>query len=221
MTNSDAGQRESCARVDYLSYLCVVCGDEFQPRRKDQVTCGNKKCRHGRPRLVIRKKEHEEYVIRTLARRRNRVLSEYRLFERGTPVRDHYTEKVKYVKDNTNKFSRCKQCGTEFLDGLGRPTPSPFEFCGESLLKTGDCKKLWLEARPQVVAKPAKFTVVTPEDTKPHKRVGVSKVIKMPRLLHNYCATCVEVVVRNGAEVRRTKGMYRPVDHECGEVVTQ
>jgi hypothetical protein len=51
------------------------------------------------------------------------------------------------------------------------------------------------------------------------KEARTSERQTMPRRYENYCPVCVEVVMRNGVEVRRTKGMYRSKDHDCGEVV--
>jgi hypothetical protein len=51
------------------------------------------------------------------------------------------------VKDKSQRFSRCSECGEPFVDGKGRPTPSPFEFCGESknVGQMGVCKQEWLQ----------------------------------------------------------------------------
>jgi hypothetical protein len=43
------------------------------------------------------------------------------------------------------RFSRCMECGEEFVDGDGEPTISEFAFCDESLLQQGDCKREWLK----------------------------------------------------------------------------
>jgi hypothetical protein len=51
-------------------------------------------------------------------------------------------------KDIDRRFSRCLECATEFVDEQGRPTPSAFEFCGESERVTGPCKKEWLKKHP-------------------------------------------------------------------------
>jgi hypothetical protein len=45
--------------------------------------------------------------------------------------------------------------------------------------------------------------------------------LTMPRVLRTFCPNCIDVVKVAGKEVRRTAGMYRPVEHECGEVVAQ
>jgi hypothetical protein len=222
MQNSDVGQRDSCAGEDFLSYLCAVCGCEFQPRRKDQVTCGNKRCRHGRPRLAIRAQEHEAYVERQLARRCNRVLSEYRLLERGTQARDNYKENkpnLNKIKDRFQRHSLCVQCGTVFVDDNGKTTPSPFAFCGETALTTGDCKRAWLDALHKPSAPVVKFQCMTLDDTKQGKRFNAPKHQNMPKSRTYFCPLCVEVVMKKGKEVRRTTGMYRQKDHECGEVI--
>lgn len=45
-------------------------------------------------------------------------------------------------------FSRCLECGTAYVDAEGKRTLSQFEFCGETPLTMGDCKKAWLKKHP-------------------------------------------------------------------------
>lgn len=225
MSNSPEGQREACATMQDLLGTCVVCNVFFERRQHNQITCGADKCRKYRQQYRLRELHHEAYVELTWSRRRAKSLTLFRVRSNGPQTHDHYQDKERYVKDTINKYSRCTQCGVIFVDGQGRETPSGFEFCGESLLLTGECKKMWLAAReaarPQTTHVPGKFKHVTPEDTKPTKRVRAPKTVDMPRNLMNFCCNCIDVVVgKDGKEIRRTRGMYRPVNHDCGEVRT-
>jgi hypothetical protein len=47
------------------------------------------------------------------------------------------------------RFSRCLQCGTEFVDEKGRATLSGFAFCGETATANGNCKQEWLAVHPE------------------------------------------------------------------------
>jgi hypothetical protein len=40
----------------------------------------------------------------------------------------------------------------------------------------------------------------------------------MPRLLKNFCPTCVEMVLVGDKPVRVTRGVYLPIEHQCGSV---
>jgi hypothetical protein len=121
MTNLQDTQREQCAGVDFVSHTCVVCGVEFNPRQYNQVTCGATGCRFGRHRRAIRAQEHKQHVQRTWDRRRAKSLVVFISETRGPKSRDSYKEAHTLVRDKGAVYSRCLQCGTDFVDGEGRP----------------------------------------------------------------------------------------------------
>jgi len=47
-----------------------------------------------------------------------------------------------------SSFSRCLECGEEFVDGKGEQKFSEFAFCGETRLQQGKCKPKWLSKHP-------------------------------------------------------------------------
>ena len=184
----DAGQRETCAKVDFLSYLCVVCGKPYPPRRKDQKTCGQKACRHGAPRLAIRKAQHEAVEFARRERRRTRALTEYRLYERGTQCRDNYKESNKLVKDKKQQFSKCEFCKTPF-EAL-----SGFAFCGETAIADGACKKAYYEARPNIVAPVFGRTRFASHLDLHQARLFEKPGKGIPQSKTNFCPRCKEYV---------------------------
>lgn len=223
-----AEPREQYATVDFLLHTrnCVVCSAEYVARQHNQVTCGADVCRWSRLPYVQRAIEHAGVVERGWARRRAKSTIDLMSQTRGPKMRDKQAcvDAEKIVKTKINKYSRCTFCGEEFVDGKGRPTPSGFEFCGESLLTTGECKRSWLASRVAPTVAPVQFNVVTPEDEEKArtKRIHAPKVLKMPRTYAHFCATCVEVVVDGtGKVLRRTKGVYRVIDHECSTVTVR
>jgi hypothetical protein len=139
--------------------------------------------------------------------------------------RDDYREEHKIVRDKTQAYSHCKHCGTQFVDSHGKPVVKQFAFCGEELSVQGKCKKDWIEACDlSVKAKKPTPSISQPLDEErlaDTSRIHGPKVKKMPRKFASFCPNCVEVVVVNGRETRRTKGMYREIEHECGDVVRE
>jgi len=118
--------------------------------------------RNDKKKVAKRERQTEVQWARRRAKSRVDLLSETRGPERrdGKALR----EVEKYVVDRFQRYSRCHHCGKEFV------TPSGFAFCGESLLKAGDCKKAWLITRPVQQPREPKFNMVTPEDADHAKR---------------------------------------------------
>jgi len=217
ISNCGAAPREQCAGVDFLSHTCVVCGGDFVPRQYNQVTCGAVGCRFGRQRRAIRALEHASSVERGWKRRRAKSLVDFLSQTRGTKARDSYKEAKVVVKDKEQSFSRCSNCNTDFELPDGKKVTSPSQFCSKV------CREAWIEAHPIRFALPEKKQLVRDavdeERLANGKRIHAPKVLRMPRTYKSFCPTCVEVVVDpDGKEVRRTIGMYRAVEHDCGEV---
>lgn len=97
-----------------------------------------------------------------------------------------------YIKDQ-QRFSRCKFCKTEFTNSEGRPTVSAFEFCGESPLTIGECKRKWREAVGDLLAPccNSRFNQVTQEDVDwALRQTPLKRSWTMPRLRRNFCPVC-------------------------------
>lgn len=82
----------------------------------------------------------------------------------GEPNRDVLKPPKAVGKKPEQQFSRCLFCNTEFTDAKGKSTLSSFAFCGETLYKVGNCKRLWLASRHVAQPVKPKFNMVTPED---------------------------------------------------------
>lgn len=64
-----------------------------------------------------------------------------------------------------------------------------------------------------------KFTQVTPEDVDWGNRQGRKGHTPMHRKHNNFCAVCVQVVIdKDKRQVRTTKGVYLPIEHQCNSV---
>ena len=202
--SSGEKQRENCAGVDFLSHSCCVCSKPFTPRQHNQVTCGALGCRWGRLKKAVRAAEHKEFVERGWARRRAKSAPELTGDRRGPQARDKFKDAERFVTDKQQRFSRCTNCGTEFQDGQGRPTPSSFQFCGETILVNGVCKAAWLAARP--TPKPVQVKSVVSDKLVEKriaktKRVHAPRIGKMPRKMLNFCPLCKEYVKQDHEHV--------------------
>lgn len=72
-------------------------------------------------------------------------------------------------------FSRCIECGEEFVDGKGEQKISEFAFCGRT--KEKDCRRAWLAKHKPAYDLPkpeARFHQVTPEDVAWGERQGLN-----------------------------------------------
>lgn len=65
-----------------------------------------------------------------------------------------------------------------------------------------------------------KFNNVTPDDVDwATKQRGFAHSLSMPRTMNNFCPKCTDAVVDDGKhEVRITRGVYRPINHDCPRV---
>jgi hypothetical protein len=117
------------------------------------------------------------------------------------------------------RFSHCVQCGEEFMDTEGKPTPSRFEFCGETELSSGACKRAWNEAHPPALPPhqaSSKFMDYDPAWDKLRAKALEQRFTGFK----NFCPNCIEVMVHGPDEriLGWMKGVYRAKDHECGVI---
>lgn len=191
-----ASTEDKCAGVQKVSGVCSECHKPFEKWRTDQVTCGIDKCRKGKTRRDIRKKNHDAFIEQQVARRRAKSMLMLYPQIRGAKMRDKEAciDPEKISKDKKQSYSRCAQCGAPFLNSNDKPITSMFAFCGETLLTTGECKRKWLDRQQSLKPLAVKHT--------PAKDLGEKETgrTRMGRLYTNYCPTCKE---------------YKAIDHEC------
>lgn len=129
---------------------------------------------------------------------------------RGTaPV---YKDKAQVIcKTKNQQFARCLECGEQFVDAEDKPTLSQFEFCGETPLTNGPCKKVWLgKHQPACLIRSVRFHTVTPEDVAWAKREPLAGgVRRLPGLrdgsllrLRKKCEACQRHVAAQHNSVR-------------------
>jgi hypothetical protein len=162
-----------------------------------QRVLGAERSRRYRARKSATRATTKRYYLQ-LSRRKAKSMAEFMAQPRGPKMRDGAAlkEAAKLHKDHLQKYSRCKHCLKPFVDGQGREVLSQFEFCGESLLVTGECKKAWLAALPVAKASQPQSTIATPEDHDWDERQG-SRKKPMGESKTNWCPECSAYVNQN------------------------
>ena len=99
------------------------------------------------------------------------------------------------------------ECGKEFVNEKNEPTPSPFEFCGETTLTQGPCNRAWLAKHPhRELPKPEPHTISALELDDLHvdeqKEWGRRRLLNLPSGLNqpltNFCPALGAYTQQNG-----------------------
>ena len=87
---------------------CTICGKEFKPYRKGQITCGNKQCQY---------EHHKRYLVNYNKKRRN----EKREYNKRWMAKKR-AEKAKLraeAKAKTSNEKKCETCFWRDYDDIG------------------------------------------------------------------------------------------------------
>jgi hypothetical protein len=203
ISNCGAATRETCAGVAilYSNLSCVVCRSDFTPSKFAPKTRTAPKYCSARCKDVatnwkkkgVRRKFND---AKRMVRRSAKSMVDFLGGTRGPSARDHYKQQPTVVIDDKQRYSRCLQCGTEWVDQNNKPVTSSFQFCGESLLRSGSCKQAWIEAHPVNLTLPEKEPVVRDfldeERLATTKRIHAPAKVKLSRRKLNFCGLCRE-----------------------------
>ena len=205
ISNSGAASREQCAGVHilYSNLSCVVCRSDFTPSKFAPKTRTAPKYCSARCKDVAtnwkKKGVRRKFTdAKRMVRRSAKSVVDFLGATRGTSARDNYKQQHTIVIDDKQRYSRCLQCGTEFVDENDKPKNSSYQFCGESDTISGSCKQAWVEAHPIKFVLPEKKPVVrdflVEERVAATKRINAPATIKLSRLKLNFCPLCNEYV---------------------------
>jgi hypothetical protein len=121
-------------------------------------------------------------------------------------------------KDRFQKHSRCAECGTQFINEKGEAIVSRFEFCGETSLTQGLCKRTWLaKHKSACYTRPAEYrlTLLTFDGY-------VARVIPSTRLREQTINTTYRPLRKIGVTAKRQDDVwcetcfdYQQQVHEC------